>query len=388
MLGKLALLIAVLVAPTLYVAAPADGATGDISGTVTAYGLARVGIPVRAYSLVSDSGKQSPAGETVTDASGHYTLQPSLSRVVVCFESTEYVQQCWNGLAQDQGDGNRYGNAVDVQTPGGVSGIDASLVRGGQISGSLGVDNIRPLVGGQVNATSEGAFFHTTTDAAGNYAFAHVPPGTYKVCAWGPNLLQLCTQEQVVGDDGVFGNADLYFDSRPTNFAATQGGRDWMRWSWNPLAGATRFRIAISTSPTMSNAKIRYVDGRFATYRGLTPGKKYYAAVRGQNLTQTTAATAVFPARPGTVSGLRLWNASQSDLVIRSATYEKAPRYEYQLSSTPTFAGFRSRGTSEPLVQFFNLRASTTYYARVRATDSQGKPLTGWSGTVAMKTWH
>src|SRR3954452_3729272 len=109
MLGKLALLIAVLVAPTLYVAGPADGATGDISGTVTAYGLARVGIPVRAYSLVSDSGKQSPAGETVTDASGHYTLQPSLSRVVVCFESTEYVHQCWNGLAQDQGDGNRYG---------------------------------------------------------------------------------------------------------------------------------------------------------------------------------------------------------------------------------------------------------------------------------------
>ena len=159
-------------------AAPSE--TGVIEGRVLdGDGMPVEGARVRAY-LISDVWVGQ--GFATTGPDGTYVMQVPAGQYRLLLQSPPgggFIQQWWDGST------TRAGGAYVLVNPGGtVSGIDAELLVGGTITGT--VTHVGgPIEGAQVwvysSANSWVGTAATTTGADGTYALGGIPTGTYRV---------------------------------------------------------------------------------------------------------------------------------------------------------------------------------------------------------------
>jgi Carboxypeptidase regulatory-like domain len=141
-----------LAAASARLTAAAAARTGEITGTVTGAGRALRGICVRAGSLSGSFGYAARTGK-----SGQYTMRNvHPGRYYVVFELSDYgpvrscqdagnwLEQWYRGLDSPYGTGAQ---AVGVGSGKTTAGIDAKLVRGGQISGRVSTKSGKGLHG-------------------------------------------------------------------------------------------------------------------------------------------------------------------------------------------------------------------------------------------------
>jgi protocatechuate 3,4-dioxygenase beta subunit len=155
---------------------------GKITGRVTSSS----GVPIANVSVdIYDSGFDfEPNRFAATNANGEYTiegLQEGEYKVAFFPENSAYLPQYYNGqttLASS--------NPVLVTAGGVASGINATLIEGGKISGIITdaysharLAKIR--VGASASGNGEGGYGSAETNANGEYTITGLPTGSYKV---------------------------------------------------------------------------------------------------------------------------------------------------------------------------------------------------------------
>jgi hypothetical protein len=171
-----ALAIALVGSPAIALAASTDGSiSGVVSDSITTN-------PVAAICVRAAGGSGSAA--THSNAEGEYTLadlSPGTYTVKFsgCRTTLGYVTQYYDDQAT-----SAEANPVTVDAGGNTAGIDASMVLGGGISGSVTDESTPPdpLSDICVAATASGSTaVSTTTNASGDYSYAGLTPGSYEV---------------------------------------------------------------------------------------------------------------------------------------------------------------------------------------------------------------
>ena len=166
----------------------------------------------------------------------------------------------------------------------------------------------------------------------------------------------------------------------PHGVWVSQSGPDRVRWSWMSVDGATGYRVAVSTSPTMSDPRIRTVTGRWATFTGLQRGTVYYAVVRTLSSSSTSGPSSKVQGRPGAPpTPIGSVPRDRDSVVWRWATYVGASRYEVIMS--PEAAPAESHIVTERTIMLGVERDSSAYF-KVRALDSRGHPISAWSSSA------
>lgn len=99
------------------------------------------------------------------------------------------------------------------------------------------------------------------------------------------------------------------------------GGNHQVTAGWSKLPGATGYTVRLSTSSSMSNARVASTTGLSKAFTGLTNGHKYYVRVTPQGLVQgastsTVKAATATSAMPLAVSGIALTPVSAGKLRV------------------------------------------------------------------------
>lgn len=145
---------------------------GSISGVVTS----QEGNPLADAAVYVVSVIHGNEAVTTTDPSGHYALTgllPSSYRVHFSASSGNHLDEFYEN-ARSQGDATFVGVLEGIDT----LAINASLERGGSISGTVVDDLGNPIVDASV--TVSGASYGLTfTDADGNYVIDHLLGGEH-----------------------------------------------------------------------------------------------------------------------------------------------------------------------------------------------------------------
>lgn len=174
--------------------------------------------------------------------------------------------------------------------------------------------------------------------------------------------------------------ADEEYILAPHGVWVAQTGADRVRWAWTAAPGADGYRIAVSTSATMSNPKIRFVEGRWATFTGLRPGRVYYAVVHslaGPNL--SGGPTAKIPGIPGAVAKPLGDAVKDRDAVAwRWAPYVGAAKYQVWLATSRTGANAKTYKVTGRTITL-GVERDSVGYLKVRALNSSGSPISAWS---------
>jgi len=134
--------------------------------------------------------------------------------------------------------------------------------------------------------------------------------------------------------------------SAPAGLASTDQASRMLSLKWNSVAGASRYRIQLSTNPEMSRATYFRFDETRAQIAGLTADTKYYLKVRvitddGANLSEYSGAinsTTRSPADPEAVApfGLTADKKTTSEIDLTWAAVDGSTKYEVQQSTPPT----------------------------------------------------
>ena len=155
--------------------------------------------------------------------------------------------------------------------------------------------------------------------------------------------------------------------SSPQNVRLTAIGFTIAQWSWDAVPNATSYRVSIASVPTFSDAKVRVVTSRWATFKPLAVGTVYYFAVRAIGPAGTSAPSAKVT---GHTSNVNLFHADQPTdgaLAYSWFGYLGANQYRLELSSYPAFTYSRIRTVDGTQTAFEDLVPGKTYYARIRA---------------------
>jgi protocatechuate 3,4-dioxygenase beta subunit len=180
---RLAAVCAVLVASIGLPALPSAGASesrGSISGTVTdSAGAPIANVCINAFPESPDfPSEPSPVG--ITDDLGHYEL----SAVPAGIYSVEFGCGGGDWVTEFYGDSvtEAFSPVVRVTTGQATTGIDAALIRGGTVAGTILDSTGRPAqtLAFLVRTQSTQAM---QTDGQGHFGFRGVVPGTYRVIA-------------------------------------------------------------------------------------------------------------------------------------------------------------------------------------------------------------
>lgn len=158
---------------------------------------------------------------------------------------------------------------------------------------------------------------------------------------------------------------------------------------WDPVAGASRYRVQLSTSSTMSSATYHRFSGAAGTIRNLVPKTKYHFRVAvidpvsGAKLSAYTRPT--YPsATTSTVpvpTNLRSTGSTSSSISLTWDASEGASLYRIQRSTSPDMSNASYPRSVTPTTTLTGLKAGTRYYFRVRVITSSGAGVTAYTPT-------
>ncbi|HVH93713.1 MAG: fibronectin type III domain-containing protein [Nocardioidaceae bacterium] len=162
---------------------------------------------------------------------------------------------------------------------------------------------------------------------------------------------------------------------------------------WDAVAGASAYRVQVSTSPTMSGATYHRFAGTSGVLTSLTPQKRYYFRVSVLDATGTRVSaytpkpypTAVTTAVP-VPRNLAVVGVTPSSVALRWTPSEGASLYRVSRAPSPDFAGAVWSRTSQASLRVSGLRSATRYYFKVRVIRANGTVVTRYTTPVTGKT--
>lgn len=177
--------------------------------------------------------------------------------------------------------------------------------------------------------------------------------------------------------------SELVDGSPPKGVWVALTGPSQITWAWDAVPGATGYRIAVSTSPTMSNPKFRTVTGRTAAFAGLASQTYYFAVVRALDTNSTSDPSMKVSARTGAVDRPRTAVQTGRDFVdVRWVPYVGADKYQVQSSTMASFAGNVESHVVTGRTYTFGIERDSYGYFRVRAIE-----VTSTGGIRAASQW-
>lgn len=185
--------------------------------------------------------------------------------------------------------------------------------------------------------------------------------------------------------------------STPSSLTVTSSSDGSLGLGWKSVSGAPRYRIQLSKSSAMSNATYHRFWSNSGSIAGLDPGAKYFAKVRvisstGLNLSSYSASPVSGTAGSASrfdlpaPTGLRSTAQATSMLALDWDDVTGAPAYTLLLSRSSSMTTPVTRTVSTSAAQLGGLSAGVTYYARVRAAEVEGTPLSEQSTVLTVKT--
>jgi hypothetical protein len=167
----------------------------------------------------------------------------------------------------------------------------------------------------------------------------------------------------------------------PHGLWVAQAGPTQLTWSWSPVAGATSYRIAMSTDPTMKSPRLLTVPGRVATFERVPPGIALYAAVRAITAEGLSAPSVKVQARSAVVPQPRGEQVPGYDSVAwRWNPFVGATAYRVQQSTMASFAGNVQSHVVTGRTITLGVERDSHGYLRVKPLDATGRPIAdAWS---------
>lgn len=246
-----------------------------------------------------------------------------------------------------------------------------------------------PLSGATVailDETGKGIAASTTTAPDGSYSLE----------------CPTCVNEMFAAADGYStqrGGPDFTLFAIPHTYVGS-AGTSKLTFAWNAVPGAAAYRLTLADEPTFKNPKIIVREtGTAHTYQQLLRNHLYYLQVYPVDADSHVIrpdrwlgdSTRPLAGRTGYVNNLHVTDRASNSLAFAWAPLSFSrccARYEVQLSSSPTFAGYRSKWSAagDTTLTFTNLTSGKLYYVRVRARNPSNTYTTGWSGTRTTAT--
>lgn len=185
----------------------------------------------------------------------------------------------------------------------------------------------------------------------------------------------------------------------PTGLRAVSRSTSGLTFGWDRVAGAPQYRLAVSTSPSMSGATHLRETSLVQEVTGLRTGTTYYAQVRvisadGANLGPYSPVVRVSTLPSGgyphlAPSGLRAGVPTSGSVRLDWAERARSgERYRVQYSTSSSMSGAAYVRTTDNDLDLSGLKPSTRYWFKVRVIsgDSAGTNRSDYSPAVSLTT--
>lgn len=175
----------------------------------------------------------------------------------------------------------------------------------------------------------------------------------------------------------------------PAGLAAATPSPTEAKLSWKARGSTKRYRVQLSTSPSMSKPVYHRINGASTTLTGLAPGTTYYAKVRvidAKAKNQSQYSPAISFTTPGfTVppDGIELVSATATSVTLTWPKVAGAPSYRVKYDDQPWESSDYATTTTNS-VTLKKLTTGVKYWVKVRVMSSTGKFLTDYGPKVAV----
>lgn len=178
----------------------------------------------------------------------------------------------------------------------------------------------------------------------------------------------------------------------PTGLKVAVGGQTTLDTSWKAVAGAPRYRVAYSTSSTMSKATYKRVTAAKLELTGLEPGRAYYVKVRvitadGGNLSAySKAVKATTKTGYSAPSGLAASGTGSTSVALRWGSRGSGLTYRIQWADNAAMSGATYQRFKATSGTISGLAPKTAYWFKVRVISADGENWSPYSSAVKVTT--
>ena len=175
----------------------------------------------------------------------------------------------------------------------------------------------------------------------------------------------------------------------PAGLTAGSATPTEVKLTWTARGSTKRYRVQLSTSPSMSKPSYHRISGTSTTLTGLVPHTTYYAKVRvidakavnrSQYSPATSFTTAGFTTAP---DGIELVDSTATSVTLTWPDMPGAPSYRVKYDDQPWQSSDYAT-TTRNSVTLKQLTTGTKYWVKVRVMSSNGKFLTDYGPKVAV----